>query len=92
MTDTQKQSLFCFGRALALFAAGAFTTAFATGLTIGSELEEFKSAAVRSIENRSEIRAIQLQIAEDRIVTRHILELLNEVRTDVKYMRENQNR
>ena len=91
MTDSQKQNLCSFSRAFAVFAAGVITTTFATALTIGSEREEFKSAVVRSVENRNEIRVIQLKTAEDRIITKHIVDMLNEVRRDVRYLRDNKN-
>jgi len=88
MTADQKSTCSSFAKVSISFGAGIIVTAFTMGLTLGGERLEFKEAAERTIRNEAAIRKIELQIAEDRIVSRHMLELLNEVRSDVKAIRE----
>lgn len=88
MTAEQKKKCGTVASVSISFGAGIIVTAFTMGVGLGGERVEFKEAAERSVRNESAINTIKLQIAEDRIVSRHMLELLNEVRSDVKAIRE----
>ena len=88
MTEQTKSTCSNFAKFLAGGSIGVIVSVFAFGATFGAERSLFLDTAERvpSIENR--VSRIELQMAEDRIVSRHMLDLLNEVRRDVKTIRE----
>ena len=92
MTDQTKTTCSAFLKWLLVAVASSALTIFVMGISIGEERGIFQAAAERSIQNQADIRKIQLQIAEDRIISRHMLDLLNEVRADVRAIRERNER
>jgi hypothetical protein len=87
MTDTQKTVCSTAVKITLSAAAGALIMAFTIGTTFGQERSLFRETAHRLPVIEGRVTRIELQTAEDRIVARHMLELLNEVRNDVRAIR-----
>ena len=87
MTETQK-SIKSNAVTITLTAAiSALITVFTIGATFGQERSLFRDTAQKMPVIEGRVARIELQIAEDRIVSLHMLELLNEVRNDVRIIR-----
>jgi len=86
---TEKQKFVCSNavKITVSAAAGAVLTAFSVGAAIGGDRNLFLDTAQKLPVIEARVSRIELQIAEDRVVARHMLELLNEVRNDVRAIR-----
>lgn len=69
-------------------AAGAILTAFSFGATVGNDRSEFQEAARRSVRNEREIVLIRIERAKDRQTMKQLVNMVSEVRADIKAMKE----
>jgi hypothetical protein len=87
MTEKQKSACSNAVKITVSAVVGAVLTAFSVGATIGGDRNLFLDTSHKMPVIEARVSRIELQIAEDRIVARHMLELLNEVRNDVRAIR-----
>ena len=88
MTPTQKSTVNGILKIIIGACVGALLSAASIGVAIGEDRTEFRQAADLAKSNSERIHKIEIQIAEDRITSRNMLNLLSEVRADVKAIRE----
>jgi len=87
MTDQQKSTLASVYKILIGAAVGALTTVATVGMIIGEDRSTLLLTDERSRENRESINTIHIQMAEERVRTSNIIDMLTEMKEDIKAIR-----